>query len=119
MNYLTDEELEVLREDREPMEAPKIPDYIKAQPGKPGKLLWFSGPPGAGKSITAQLLARNNGYIYYEADCMSIFVNPFVDVNAPEPSIAQMNQKPLKVCSENSNVFKILLSLFQNIILRV
>ena len=95
MNYLTDEELDVLKEDREPMEAPKIPDYIKPQPGKPGKLLWFSGPPGAGKSITAQLLARNNGYVYYEADCMSIFVNPFVDVNTPEPSMAQINQKPL------------------------
>ena len=107
MNCLTDEELEVIKEDREPVETPKIPDYIKPQPGKLGKLLWFSGPPGAGKSTTAQLLARNNGYIYYEADCMSIFVNPFVDVNAPEPSIAQMNQKPLKVCSENSNVFKI------------
>ena len=78
MNCLNDEELEALKEAREPKEAPKIPDYIKPQPGKPGKLLWFSGPPGAGKSTTAQLMARNHGYVYYEADCMSIFVNPFI-----------------------------------------
>jgi len=102
MNCLTDEELEALKEDREPVEAPKIPDYIKPQPGKPGKMLWFSGPPGAGKSTTAQLLARNNGYIYYEADCMSIFVNPFIDVHTPEPSMAQMNQKPLKGLNEKT-----------------
>merc|ERR1719225_899775 len=102
LNCLNDEELQVLNESREPKEAPKIPDYIKPQPGKPGKLLWFSGPPGAGKSTTAQLLARNNGYIYYEADCMSIFVNPFVDVNTPEPSMAQINQKPLKGLDEKT-----------------
>merc|ERR1712223_1025591 len=71
-------------------------------PGKPGKLLWFSGPPGAGKSITAQLLARNNGYVYYEADCMSIFVNPFIDIHTPEPSMAQLNQKPLKGLDEKT-----------------
>jgi len=102
MNCLNDEELEALKEAREPKEAPKIPDYIKPQPGKPGKLLWFSGPPGAGKSTTAQLMARNHGYIYYEADCMSIFVNPFIDVNTPEPSMAQMNQKPLKGLDEKT-----------------
>ena len=101
MNRLTDEELEAIKEDREPVEAPNIPDYIKPQPGKLGKMLWFSGPPGSGKSTTAQLLARNNGYIYYEADCMSIFVNPFIDIHAPEPSIAQMNQKPLKVSQKS------------------
>merc|ERR1719433_2288305 len=102
MNCMSDEELEALKEDREPVEAPMIPDYIKPQPGKPGKMLWFSGPPGAGKSTTAQLLARNNGYIYYEADCMSIFVNPFIDVYTPEPSMAQMNQKPLKGLNEKT-----------------
>ena len=109
MNCLNDEELEALKEDREPVEAPKIPDYIKPQPGKPGKMLWFSGPPGAGKSTTAQLLARNNGYIYYEADCMSIFVNPFIDVHTPEPSMAQMNQKPLKVLQKSLLSFRTLI----------
>ena len=97
MNYLTDEELEVLREDREPMEAPKIPDYIKPQPGKPGKLLWFSGPPGAGKSTTAQLMGRYHKYVYYEADCFGSFMNPFVDLQADDPTMMQMAQAPLYV----------------------
>ena len=95
--WVSDEEIEALKEDREPAEAPETPAYIKHRPGKPGKLLWFSGPPGAGKSTTAQLLARNHGYVYYEADCLSIFVNPFVDIMDPNPSMAQMTQKPLKV----------------------
>jgi len=100
MNCLNDDELEALKESREPKEEPKIPDYITPQPGKPGKLIWFSGPPGTGKSTTAQLLARNHGYIYYEADCMSTFVNPFIDIHTPEPSLAQANQKPLKGLDE-------------------
>ena len=86
--------------------AEKILKEVWKDTGK-SYIIGITGPPGAGKSTTAQLLARNHGYIYYEADCMSIFVNPFIDINTPEPSMAQMNQKPLKVCSENSNVFKI------------
>ena len=64
-------------------------------------MIWFSGPPGVGKSTTAQLLARNHGYVYYEADCLSMFVNPFVDIMDPNPSMAQMKQKPLKVLFSN------------------
>ena len=31
---------------------------------------------------------------------MSIFVNPFIDIHTPEPSMAQLNQKPLKGLDE-------------------
>ena len=55
------------------------------------------GPPGAGKSTTAQRMARSHGYVYYEADCFFMFVNPFVDINAEEASLAMAAQKPLKV----------------------
>ena len=55
------------------------------------------GPPGAGKSTTGALLGKNNGYIYYEADCFGMFVNPFVDPNADEPTLQIMRQTPLKV----------------------
>ena len=97
IKWVSDKELEEIKNSREPAEAPITPLYIKHQPGKSGKLVWFSGPPGVGKSTTAQLLARNHGYVYYEADCLINFVNPFVDIMHPNPTMAQMNQNPLKV----------------------
>ena len=101
IDWLSEEETNKLLADREPAEAPVLPDYIKVQPENQGKLLWFSGPPGAGKSTTAQLMAKKNGYVYYEADCVRSFVNPFIDVDVPNPTMAQMNQKPLKGVSKN------------------
>ena len=71
--------------------------HIIPKPGKPGKIYWFSGPPGAGKSTTSQLLARKNGYVYYEADCTMNLLNPFIPEDADNPSMAQLNQKSLKV----------------------
>ena len=74
--------------------------YIKPQPEKPGKILWVSGPPGAGKSTTCQLIARENNYAYYEADCMMPImglVNPFTDIHVDNPTKASMKNKPLKV----------------------
>ena len=58
------------------------------------------GPPGAGKSTSAQILSRNHGYVYYEADCFGMFVNPFVDPNVDEPTLAIATQKPLKVSNK-------------------
>ena len=34
-----------------------------------GKLIWLSGAPGLGKSTSAQILGREHGFVYYEADC--------------------------------------------------
>ena len=60
--------------------------------------MFLSGPPGAGKSTSAQLLGRNHGYVYFDADCFYIFTNPFVNPEA-EGSIqgAIGTQRPLKV----------------------
>ena len=55
------------------------------------------GPPGAGKSTTAQLFGRNHGYVYYEADCYMNQVNPYVDLNADDPTLQQGLQTPMKV----------------------
>ena len=96
IEWLDEKELENVKEDRDPADAPTLPSYIRIQPENQGKVLWFSGPPGAGKSTTAQLMAKTHGYVYYEADCLSIFTNPFIDIHTPNPSMAQMNQKPLK-----------------------
>ena len=44
----------------DPISAPPGPYTI--QPHVRGKLLWLTGPPGLGKSTTAQLLAREKGF---------------------------------------------------------
>ena len=61
-----------------------------------GRILLLCGPPGTGKSTTAQLLARRLGYVYYECDTFAQLKNPFIDVNVENPSIAQLKQKILK-----------------------
>ena len=96
--WVNDEELNEFKELREPADAP-ICNYAKLQPNKPGKIIWFSGPPGAGKSTTAQLMGRKHGYVYYEGDCYNSMSNPFIDLNVDNPSLAQSDQTPLKVCT--------------------
>ena len=47
-----------------------------------------------GKSTTAQILAREEGYVYYEGDCFTQLKNPYIPLDAP--SMSQVNQKNLK-----------------------
>ena len=45
-------------------------------------------------------MARQNGYAYYEADCMMPImglVNPFTDIHVDNPTRASMKNKALKV----------------------
>ena len=91
---ISEEGVKALEEDYDPIEAPPAP--YKLQPENQGKLLWFTGPPGLGKSTTAQLFARNHGYVYYEADCFGGLRNPYIPLDAENPSLAQVNQKTLK-----------------------
>ena len=76
--------------------------HITPKPNKPGKVYWLSGPPGAGKSTTAQLLAKDHDFIYYEADAFFMFCNPFIDPKTDNPSMATLSQKPLKVHTEQA-----------------
>ena len=96
IELMTDEKLQEYKNIREHCDTPSIP-YFTPQPDKVGKLLWFSGPPGAGKSTTAQLMGRYHKYVYYEADCFGSFMNPFVDLHADDPTMMQMAQAPLYV----------------------
>jgi len=94
MEWMSGEEAAAFEDAKDPLDALSHP-YLE-QPGNLGKLLWMTGPPGMGKSTTAQLLARTAGYVYYEGDCFFFFKNPYVPVDAAEPSKAQSFQAGLK-----------------------
>lgn len=49
-----------------------------------------------GKSTSAQILARDHGFVYYEADAFGLMKNPFVDVNSADASLATAKQRGLK-----------------------
>ena len=85
---------EDILDDGDPVDAPATP--YKIQPENQGKLLWFTGPPGLEKSTTAMLFARDQGYVYYEGDCFGQLKNPYVPLNAEDPSMASIQQKNLK-----------------------
>ena len=48
-----------------------------------------------GKSTTAQMLGRDHGYVYYEADCFANMKNPYVplDVESPREGIKRKENK--------------------------
>merc|ERR1719154_31806 len=94
LEWMTDEETVAFEAAKDPIDAPSHP--YKEQPDNLGKFLWLTGAPGLGKSTTAQLLARKKGYVYYEGDCFFFFKNPYIPVDAQEPSKAQVFQKPLR-----------------------
>ena len=94
LEKITEEELEELLNDCDPIEAP--PGDYKVQPEKQGKVIWLTGAPGMGKSTSAQILGREHGYVYYEADCFGSLKNPYVPLNVDNPTMAQMFQKTLK-----------------------
>ena len=78
----------------DPADAPS--SHYKIQPEFQGKLLWVSGAPGLGKSTTGLFLSRTADYVYYEADAFGSHLNPYIPLDADEPSMATMKQKPLK-----------------------
>jgi gluconate kinase len=72
------------------------PHDYKIQPENQGKLVWLSGAPGLGKSTSGLLLGKNAGYVYYEADAFMSHVNPYVPLDAAEPSLATILQNFMK-----------------------
>ena len=94
---LSDEEVQEMIESGDDLE--NISSPYKIQPEKKGKFVWVTGPPGAGKSTSAQLFGRNNEYVYFEADSVMTFGNPYVSSHVVNPSMSQWYQKHLKVVS--------------------
>ena len=72
--------------------------YVHTYCLKNTKNVSFTFFSGAGKSTTGQYLARHQkDYVYFEADCFFNSANPFIPLDVAEPSLAQMDQKPLAV----------------------
>lgn len=90
---ITDQDFADLHKDFDSILTPDCP--YKLQPEQQGKLIWLCGAPGLGKSTSAQILGREHGYVYYEADCFLHLKNPYISLADPEPSMAQTKQKIL------------------------
>ena len=111
LEWVTEEEAEMFSKEGDPVSAPR--SCYRIEPERQGKLLWITGldikiiikhkpsqkmtpgPPGLGKSTTAQLLSRDHGYVYYEGDCFWALRNPYVPVEAKEATLAQLSQTRL------------------------
>jgi len=91
---ITNQEFVELDQDFDSIEAPACP--YKIQPENQGKLIWLTGAPGLGKSTSAQMLGRDQGFVYYEADCFLHLKNPYVPLTTENPTLAQIRQKILK-----------------------
>ena len=84
---------EILRSESDPVSCP--PGPYRLRPELQGRLLWLSGDPATGKSTSAQLLARLQGYVYYEVDCFPKLRNPYIPLDQPNPTAVQDMMKPL------------------------
>ena len=107
LEWITEEEAKELENDGDPIDAP--PNQYKVEPERQGRLIWITGPPGLGKSTSAQLLSREHGYVYYEGDCFYRLKNPYIPPDVENPSLAQVKQRKLvgegvcerrKICNE-------------------
>ena len=72
--------------------ADNMPHQYKEQPENQGKLVWLSGVAGLGKSTSALLLAKKEGYVLYEADSFFFHMNPYVSTDVAEPTLAMFGQ---------------------------
>jgi len=91
--WITGEEAELVEQDGDPIEAPT--SHYKVEPERQGRLIWISGPPGLGKSTSAQILSKEHGFVYYEGDCFFGLRNPYIPPDVENPSIATRMQRKL------------------------
>ena len=94
IEVVSKDELAKIMDQRESCLTPTT--FYKLQPEVQGKLIFISGPPGAGKSTSGLLLAKTQQYVYYEADCFMNLLNPYIPLDVESPSVAATFQTPLK-----------------------
>ena len=94
LQWTDNEGMQKLKESRDP--AQNMPCPHKIQPENQGKLIWLSGPPGAGKSTSGHLLSQKSGFVFYEADTFLLHVNPYIPMDTNNPAKACAFQNPLK-----------------------
>jgi len=112
---ITQKEIEDIENDFDQIEAPPGPYTI--QPDKQGKLVWLSGAPGMGKSTSAQYLAKDHGFVYYEADAFGLLQNPFNNLESDNPSLATSAQRVLRGpgAEERAEITRTAMPIFQKI----
>ena len=105
-----------VKDQGDPLCCPPGPYLV--QPHHQGKFLYLTGAPGLGKSTTAQLLGRLRGFVYYEEDCFHHLRNPYIPLEAENPTMQQEYQRNLtgegreerqEVCKKSGEAFEKLL----------
>ena len=94
-NWISNEDLKASIDSCDPVDSPST--FYKIQPENQGKHFWVTGTPGAGKTTSAFTLAKNHGFVYFEADCYFSHTNPYVPLDVESPAGAFFKQPPLKV----------------------
>jgi len=91
LRWITPEKAAIIRNrEKEAAAAPNVPYPL--QPGKQGKIVFMSGPPGSGKSTIAGIIAKQEKYVFYEGDGFLLGFNPYVFPN--ESQVAARSEKP-------------------------
>jgi len=91
LRWITPEEAAIIRgREQEAAAAPKVPYPL--QPGKKGKIVFMSGPPGSGKSTIAGIIAKQEKFVFYEGDGFFLGFNPYVFPN--ESQVEARSEKP-------------------------
>jgi hypothetical protein len=83
LDWMDEEEKNSMINDKDPADDP--PNNYDPKPNQLGKILWLCGSTGMGKTTTAETFQEKEGFIYYEGDCFTFGLNPYVGA-APQGS---------------------------------
>jgi len=107
LDWLDEEEKNSIINDKDP--ADDIPNNYPSKPNQVGKILWLCGSTGMGKTTTAKLLQEEHGFIYYEGDCFTFGLNPYVGA-APKGSSHFGTRALAGITAERTEVCRVTLS---------